>query len=274
MAGQGAHVKLYHGTSERVARAAWREGLQSRQFQGETDEDRSRWDFPSGYDRIYLTNCYAPYFAMVAANDDRWSDNGRWAIVEVDADGLDLLPDEDFLEQASRGRDDLPTDDEDFGPPWSELHEAGSDVHARTRWFRDYAWHFDHMAEQSLEHLGTCAVFDEVPPNHITRVVLFDPSACEGNRVAAAMALDPQISLLNYRFMRGKYKSLLSWFLGEEVTTSLVQRIRYGDVVHELRAGTAQAEGMDAEQALGRMFRVPSELVETMRERQIEVWER
>lgn len=254
-------MKLYHGTSERVARVAWEQGLQSREWQGvEEQEDRSRWQFPSGYDRIYLTNCYAAYFAMVAANDERWDDNGRWAIVEVDADDLQLFPDEDFLEQATRGHPDLPVDDDGFGPPWPDLHDAGSDIHRRSKWFRDYACHFPHMAAESLEHLGTCAVFDEIPPESVTRVVLFDPAASEGNKLAAAFAMDPQISLLNHRIMRGKYQALLAWFLGAEVTRGLVQRIRHGEL---MRFGS-----------IDDFVRIPDEMVEAMKKRQIEVWER
>lgn len=266
-------MKLYHGTSERVARIAWEQGLSSRQFQGEHEDDRSRWDFPSGHDRIYLTNCYAAYFAMVAANDERWNDNGRWAIVEVDAEGLELFPDEDFLEQATR-RAEIPVEDDGIGPPWAVLRDAGNDIRARSAWFRNYAHHFSHLAGDSLEHLGTCSVFDEVPPEHITRVVLFDPSASEGNKVAAGFAMDPQISILNYRFMRGKYQALLSWFLGAEVTTRLVQRMRHGEVVDEFRDGRAHVDGVPAEQAIERLFRVPAELVEALRQRQIEVWAR
>ena len=262
-------MKLYHGTSERVARIAWEHGLQSRQWQGvEEQEDRSRWQFPSGYDRIYLTNCYAAYFAMVASNDERWNDNGRWAIVEVDAEELQLFPDEDFLEQATRGRNDLPLDDDELGPPWPELHEAGRDVHKRSKWFRDYACHFPHLAGDSLEHLGTCAVFDEVPAENITRVMLFDPIASDGNRVAATFAMDPQISLINYKIMRGKYEALLDWFLGAEVTTRLVQRIRFGSIVDEIE----REAKVDDMRAWERTLRVPQEMVEALRRREVEQW--
>ena len=116
-------MKLYHGTSERVARLALQEGLLPRDESGV----ESHWeDCPSGEEYVYLTVAYAGYFAMQATDRD---EDGRWAIIEIDTDLLPdgdahLYPDEDFLEQATR-RQELP---EDWGI-------NGASMEDRTKWF-------------------------------------------------------------------------------------------------------------------------------------------
>lgn len=95
-------MKLYHGTTEAVARKALTEGLVPRGALG----IESTWDVESHPECIYLTNAYAGYFA---ANATELGD--RWGIVEIDSEALCeryLLPDEDFLEQATRRFLDAP----------------------------------------------------------------------------------------------------------------------------------------------------------------------
>ena len=85
-------MKLYHGTSERVARLAMTEGLCPR-FESGVE---SVWeDHPSSEHYVYLTVAYAAYFAMNAAPEGE-----RWAIIEIDTD---LLPDLAFLQQQIGG---------------------------------------------------------------------------------------------------------------------------------------------------------------------------
>jgi len=190
-------VRLYHGTTEAVARQALATGLLPRSL----SQVETRWeDCPSNPDLVYLTTAYAPYFAMSATEPGE-----RWGVLEVDTELLDeysLLPDEDFLEQASRGQDI----DEDL------QHVQG--MHERTAWFRTHIREFGHLWRESLEGLGNCAHQGVIPPEAITRVSLFDSPT---NQTMAMLAMDPPITLTNFRFCEGKYRALTRWIMGEDV---------------------------------------------------------
>jgi hypothetical protein len=195
-------MKLYHGTSERAARLALQHGLLPRDESGV----ESNWeDNPSGEGYVYLTAAYASYFALSACEEGE-----RCAIIEIDTDLLPceddyLVPDEDFLEQATRGQE-LP---EEWGV-------NGASMEARTKWFRENLYRFGHVWKQSVEGLGNCAHEGAIPPEAITRVVYFD-FAKNG---LALMAVDPCITLLNYRLCGNKYRALTKWFFGDEVSAA------------------------------------------------------
>lgn len=193
---------LYHGTSERVARLAMTEGLTPRSESGVG----SVWeDHPSSSNHIYLTTAYAGYFAMNATPEGE-----RWAVIEIDTDLLPdldaLMPDEDWLEQATR-QQELP---EEWGV-------NGASMTDRTAWFRENLWRFAHHWDGSIEGLGNCSHEGVIPPDAITRVSFVDP---KGNPSVALMASDPCITLMNYALCQGKYHNLMKWLMGDEVDAS------------------------------------------------------
>lgn len=176
---------LYHGTSGTVARLSLTEGLVPR------GKKKSNWHMASGKDRVYLTDAYAPYFAAQASSDK----DEPWGIIKVSTSLLDiqsLVPDEDWLEQAGRGRDGVP----------------GS-MAQRTRSYRGKAAHFAHRWTDSLRGLGTCAHLGPIPASAISAVSLF---RFKSNPYVGTMACDPSITLLNYAFMGQKYRNLTRWF--------------------------------------------------------------
>lgn len=184
-------MKLYHGTSEKFAKVALHQGLKPR------GDRASQWKIASSKDRVYLTSAYALYFAANASEEKE-----RWAVLEVDTDLLlphRLVPDEDFLEQATRGK--------------QELFIKGTMIQ-RTKWFRKHAEQFSHHWEQSVAGLGNCAYQGEIPVEAITRVAYFDSTK---NFSMAVKALDPTITLLNYRIVGGTYRALLKWLFGDPV---------------------------------------------------------
>ena len=193
---------LYHGTNETVARTALIAGLMPRGWR----EADSIWEgCPSSPDHVYLTTAYAGYFAMNATPE-----NERWGIVEIDTDLIPedfgtLVPDEDFLEQATRGQE-TPTE-------W-DLPEG---MEARTEWFRERLYSFAHLWDKSIEGLGNCAYEGAVPPSAITRVGLFAPTS---NPSIAMMIMDPMITLMNYRICGPKYRALVQWLMGDTVDPS------------------------------------------------------
>ena len=175
---------LYHGTSERHVERILKEGLRSRKH---TKMESNFTKHPSHTEMVYLSNCYAPYFAANASKD------GRWAIIEVDVDEGNLLPDEDFLEQASRGTHRIQT---------LSLEECTSE-------YKEHLFEYAHHALASLKHLGTVAHDAFVRKSEITRISLFDHSK---NMYIAMMALDPSISLINHKILGKHYETLTRWF--------------------------------------------------------------
>jgi len=197
-------MKLYHGTTATVARKAITEGLLPRFFTG--NEGNWKATIESSVDRVYLTSAYAPYFAMAATNENE----DLWGIVEIDVDRLSevfMLPDEDYLEQATRSGDKAFLDN--ISPKLWMM-----DTYARTAWFRDRAVRFHHMWKESIKRLGNCAYAGVIPPEAITRIVIYNPSH---NKVVT-LNMDPTISILNYQFMGEKYEALTRWFIGDPIT--------------------------------------------------------
>jgi len=200
---------LYHGTSEEVAKIALKEGLRPRSGSGV----KSNWEhtIASNPDNVYLTHCYAPYFAMSASEEGERCHPSlrpmRWAILEIDTAKLDescLLPDEDFLEQCTRNREE---DIEALGLEDTTMEE-------RTQWFRDNLQSFQSSWDDSITHLGNCCYRGEIPPEAITRVSFFDAAS---NPPMGMMAMDPSITLLNHAICSEKYIALTKWMMGDDV---------------------------------------------------------
>jgi hypothetical protein len=208
-------VLLYHGTTEAVARLALKEGLKPRSVLG----TQGNWDHTvtSNPDNVYLTNAYAAYFAYMATPDDEAVGDTLWGIVEVETDNLDIdamLPDEDWLEQATRASS-VPDDDEYEGlREAAEIEDPHARMRARTHWYREHLWAYGNRWGDSINGLGTAAHDSAIPPEAIERIAIFNPKK---NRFIGSMALEPMISLLNYAFCGDKYRAHMEWFMGASV---------------------------------------------------------
>lgn len=187
-------MKLYHGTTEAIARRALKCGLKPRG----TTKQGGNWEMESQPDCVYLTETYAPYFAFSATNDAAET----WGIVEVDIGLLDednMRPDEDYLEQVTRGH----------GPaPAASMEE-------RTLWYRERLDEFAHHWTGSVASLGNAAHMGLIHKKAITRIALYEPRS---NPYITMTAVDPQISLANFAFMSDKYRTLTRWFFGDDVS--------------------------------------------------------
>ena len=185
-------MKLYHGTTEKVVEMALTEGLKPR------GDAPGNWAVVSHPDAVYLTTTYAAHYAKCA-------DGERWGIVEVDTVALNhglLAPDEDYLEQLTRGH-----------------HVAGmpADVRSmqeRNKWFRDRLRAYMQGWESSVYALGNCCYFGVIPPGAIVRATVFDPVI--GHPVTRAV--DPEITLANQRLLGAQYRAVTRWLMGDVVT--------------------------------------------------------
>lgn len=189
---------LYHGTTASVARKAIKEGLKPRKHHGNTNWEHTTESHP---DCIYLTTCYAGYYAACA------SGKNQWGIIEVDTDHLDgkrLFPDEDYLEAVISHPKNA---------SWKFL--KGMESNERVAFFRDSLPAYSYLWEDSVKHLGNCCYQGTIPPEAITRVSTFDKKS---NLNMAYMCLDPSITLLNFKICGEKYKAMSRWLSGYAVT--------------------------------------------------------
>ena len=184
-------MKLYHGTSERYLQKILTNGLQPRGGRGDGNWEKC----PSRSDCVYLTVAYAPYYGYFTANGEE-----RIVTIEVDSNVLDrgsLLPDEDFLAQASK-KDAIP----------------GETLEERTIWVRDRLHTFADYQEMSLNGLGNCCYRGAIPLEAITRIAIAAPDKTSN---LCLMAADPTITIMNFALMQDVYQNLTRAFAGYPV---------------------------------------------------------
>lgn len=182
---------LYHGTSEANLAQILESGIMPR-----SATNNSNWahTVDSHADAVYFSIAYPLYFANQACNADE-----RLVVLEIDTDLLDetnLVADEDAVEQALRGRDDLPTS-------WN--------MAKRTRYYRDRIERYSY--EQSLTALGSCAHLGIIPVQTITRVAYVSLKAFGK---MARCGYDPSISVMGYMVMGETYRKSTTWLFNPE----------------------------------------------------------
>jgi hypothetical protein len=194
---RNSEMKLYHGTNEIVAQKALKEGLKPR------GNRKGNWKHTvdSRRDAVYLTDIYGPYFAYCASKGKQ-----RPAVLEVDLDKLDqsrLIPDEDFLEQATRGVEGV------AGHCPKEIKS----MKARTEYYRAIAELNPQLWEKSLAGLGTVSYQGTIPPEAITRVAYI-----RRDHDMLFEAADAMICLMNHKLCKPKYEAITKWAFGEAIT--------------------------------------------------------
>ena len=183
---------LYHGTAAENVVGILKDGIRPR------GRRQGNWQHTirSNPSCVYLTSAYAGYFALCA------SESGRIGILEVNTDRLDqnnLLPDEDFLEQANRSYDG---------------NKHGRTMKMRTEWYRKHARQYQPHWKLSVEKMGTCCYKGMVSPSAITRATTFDG---EGRADILMAVADPTITILNYRFCGTRYRAITRWLVGYDI---------------------------------------------------------
>lgn len=212
---------LYHGTSRAALPAILQDGIKPRGKKGKSNWKHSVESNPNC---VYLTEGYGLYFAINAGKDLT-----DLAIVEVDTDRLsfvDLLPDEDAIEQVSRGHDDLPKN-------W--------DMVRRTRHYRRRMVDYGGKWPTSIKALGTCCHYGTLPTSAITRVATLDLT---GN-MPLRFACDPTISTANYAIMGGYYRQLTAHIFGDAINYDDIGLLSYSNNLTNMPRNGVTVETME-----------------------------
>jgi len=194
---------LYHGGSATVLDRVKKYGLQPRAIH--KGKDNWKHTVTSNKNAVYLTSTYPWHFAAVASNEE------VGVIYEIKPLYLLpwlLCPDEDFLEQASRGH----------GPGPKSPHAAPTDwsMKKRTMHYRRLARYNQKLAAPSLETMGTAAYYGTIPWKGISRYVIIEWKKLHFE--FRLRALDSQISILNYKILQDRHKAFVRWFFDDPVT--------------------------------------------------------
>lgn len=197
---------LYHGTSTKHLPGIFRHGLRGRGKDGVTNWEHT---IESNPDTVYLTDTYPTYFALNAS--DPWDTP---VIIEIDTSMIDpdwgfLVPDEDALEQGTRG---LSVEEKTAQAldGWMFPPDDMTDMYERTRWFRDRA---DQLADYwpgSLNVMGTCGFRGTIWSGAFTRLAfLTDPGPLQ------IVAADAQISVMNFQFCASHHRNVTRIIFGD-----------------------------------------------------------
>ncbi len=204
-------MKLYHGTTLSRAEKVLKTGILPRAYTGNSTWERT---LESNPECVYLTSIYGGYFAQAACDscDDEGA-NEQAALIEIDTSLLDTIkmrPDEDFLEQATRGQKPGDYDIAEF----RKMPGGRASMAERTRFFRNRLHKFAALWEKSVEWLGTCAHEGIISPDAITKIVTWDQT----NRSLLMATIQPSITIVNKMTCSTRYEQLTRWLMGEPVT--------------------------------------------------------
>lgn len=185
--------KLYHGTSFKNLKSILKNGIKPR------GKKIGIWkDCPSRKDRVYLSNCYAPYFSFSA-------DENKSVIFEIDTDLLNprkMGADEDVVAQVLHANDKT-----------KDLIELTKTIQLEK---------FDAVWEKSLEVMGTCSYKGPIPLKAITRYAVIDFKKATWLWVKCA---DISISLIHHAFLGKEQENLTGWIFGDNKLESMFDKL-------------------------------------------------
>lgn len=240
-------MKLYHGTSTARLEAIRFGGIQPPKI-SRVDTNWSH-TIESNRNSVYLTDTYPFHFAAQAS--DKTKTPGL--ILEIDRLALSvpyLSPDEDFLEQWTRGR----------GPTEScpDLAHTFWDMVKRTRHYRQRAQSMGKkyfaaertLTDLSLQFMGTAGYYATVPWSAVTRYSIIDWARVPGYIRLSAM--DTQVSIINHKVMKDQHKALIRWFMGDPVEVEEVMMVPpqmegYGEMRSQVQAALDDRSGIRVE---------------------------
>lgn len=224
-------MKLYHGTALAHLESIKANGIRPR---GRSKVSNWEHSIESNPKAVYLTSSYPFHFAFAACQG-----NEHGLILEIDELDLGptmLAPDEDFLEQWTRGRGSTAS--------MPELANVNWDMKRRTRHYRKLALNMGMkylagertLTDLSLTFIGTAAYYGTIPWSFVKRYVAIDWKKVP--QFLLMSAIDTQVSMLNHRYLHERHKALVKWFMGDPVTP---EELELSPAVFEMIPGRREA---------------------------------
>jgi len=173
-------MKLYHGTRLGLLPEILKRGIVPRG----KENSSSNWEEESIPGHIYLTEAYAPYYALCAANKN----NDKVLVLEVETEKFidrSFYPDEDYIFQLNKIRKKALT-----------LSEIRNNIE-----------HYRSLTWDSLSKLGNVAYKGCIPATAITRYVIFN----QDERPYITSKVDPTITVINYHLLGKFYRDFTKW---------------------------------------------------------------
>ena len=166
-------LTLYHGTSTKYFDEIIKSGLKPR------GRKIGNWkhSVKSKKDLVYLTDCYAPYYANAATSKPHKPIIFK---IVIDTDDFEIFPDEDFIAQCLA---------KNFPANSISLNSLTGQVDPKKY---QYEW------GKSLKHFGNISV-KHIPPENIKGYYI-------GSFMEFLSLQDPCITLLNHIYMSETYK--------------------------------------------------------------------
>jgi hypothetical protein len=182
---------LYHGTKLKNLKRILKEGIKPRVNKPSNWEDHGK----SRPDLVYLSDCYAPYYASAACKEK--NERGVLIKVEIDSKKIKLYPDEEFLFNVlfknKTDRKDIQKVYESINPRSFRL------LQLQTKKEKEVieGW------KASLDYLGVVST-DFVPRKFVKGFYI------EKDSLEFIYNCDPVISLLNYKVCGQQYRDYLN----------------------------------------------------------------
>ena len=175
-------LTLYHGTNLKALKKIKIQGIKPR------NKKKSNWETGIGKSRpdlVYLTNCYACYYANASCQHK--NDEPIILKLKIDPNKIELYPDEEFIFRIEQDKGNISNDPEKA----IEYYETIDPIK------------FQYLWQLSLEYMGTITT-NFIPPEAIIGY------AEEPRKLAFAMNCDPCISIMNYKICGEMYKEFLN----------------------------------------------------------------
>lgn len=179
---------IYHGTNTKNLESILKEGIKPRL------NKKSNWDTGIGRSRkdlVYLTTCYAPYYAYSSCKKD---EKGVILKLDIDETKVKLYPDEEFLFDCLRKNIN--------GRETKEVIKEYNRINPKKHNFINVKTGEKATWQDSLKYLGTVSA-DFIPREMIIGYHIDEPK----NRYI--FNCDPCINQINFMLCSAQYKKFI-----------------------------------------------------------------
>ena len=186
--------KIYHGTSEIIAKTATVAGLKPYEIPP-FDNGKPRSICASSLSNISLTDVYSGFMAF-----DTCTTKERWGLIEIDVDELDnklFVPHELFLLEKSKKKFSS------YQEQYEYILDYRGKLIANHKYWKD-----------SLQSMGLCAYHGTIPVEAISKITIFD---WRSNWLITREVINATFTSKFHKLQSDRHKLVNRWFMCEAV---------------------------------------------------------